>query len=60
MFAILVIYLCMVFRDSYVCLYVESGMQLKQLKESSERNVSTGCVTDKSTTLEIVKSFRSS
>lgn len=60
MFAILVIYLCMVFRDSYVCLYVRSSMQLKQLKESSERKVSTGCVTDKSTTLEIVKSFRSS
>lgn len=60
MFAILVIYLCMVFRDSYVCLYVRSSMQLKQLKESSERKVSTGCVTDKSTILEIVKSFRSS
>lgn len=60
MFVILVIYLCMVFRDSYVCLYVRSGMQLKQLKESSERKVRIGCVTDKSTTLEIVKSFRSS
>lgn len=43
-----------------MCLYVESGMQLKQLKESSERKVSIGCVTDKSTILEIIKSFRSS
>lgn len=60
MFVILVIYLCTVFRDSYVCLYVRSAMQLKQLKESSERKVRIGCVTDKSTTLEFVKSFRSS